>query len=223
MTAASPDTVGSRIDAVRRRVERQGRDPDAVRIVAVTKGFGPDAVGAAVAAGLCDVGENYAQELMAKVSESPPGTRWHFLGPVQRNKVSKLAPWVRTWHAIDRAAAARAVAAAAPGSEVMVQVNVAGVASKAGCHPGQVGELVSQCRDLPLDLSGLMTVGPAGDPEGSRECFRWLALKARELGLRELSMGMSDDFELAVAEGATTLRLGRVIFGPRPEITMVQR
>ena len=90
MTAGPAEAVAARVEAVRRRVERQGRDPDAVRIVAVTKGFGPEAVGAAVAAGLLDVGENYAQELVAKAAAAPAReTRWHFLGPVQRNKVSK--------------------------------------------------------------------------------------------------------------------------------------
>jgi len=105
----------------------------------------------------------------------------------------------------------------------MIQVNVAANPGQAGCRPEEVDDLVAECRALPLDVSGLMTIGPAGDPEGSRRCFRWLAGKARELGLRELSMGMSDDFEIAVEEGATTLRLGRVIFGPRPERPAVQR
>ena len=105
----------------------------------------------------------------------------------------------------------------------MVQVNVMGDPAKAGCRPDQVEALVSECRGLPLDMSGLMTVGATGDLDLTRRCFRWLADKARQLGLRELSMGMSDDYEVAVAEGATTLRLGRVIFGPRPETGMVQR
>jgi PLP dependent protein len=180
-------------------------------------------VQAAVAAGLHDVGENYAQELMAKAPAAPAQARWHFLGPVQRNKVKGLAPLVHTWHAIDRPAAAEAVAAADPGSEVLIQVNLTGSAARAGCRPEDVDDVVAFGQKLPLDVSGLMTIGPAGDLDGTRDCFRWLAAKARQLGLRELSMGMSDDFEVAVAEGATTLRLGRVIFGPRPERKMVQR
>jgi uncharacterized pyridoxal phosphate-containing UPF0001 family protein len=86
-----------------------------------------------------------------------------------------------------------------------------------------VDDLVTRCRHLTLDLSGLMAVGPQGDPDGTRSCFRWLARKARQLGLRELSMGMSDDFELAIEEGATTLRLGRTLFGPRPSPAVVRR
>lgn len=218
-----PARVAARVEDVRRRVERSGGDPDQIRIVAVTKGFGPGAVEAARAAGLPDIGENYAQELLGKAGQVGTGVRWHFLGTVQRNKVRKLAPVVSTWHGIDRRAAAEAVGAASPQAEVLVEVNVVGDPARPGCPPGSVDELVEEVRDLPLDLSGLMTVGPAGDLEGSRKWFRWLARKVDQLGLRELSMGMSDDFEVAVAEGATTLRLGRVLFGPRPERATVQR
>ena len=213
----APDVVAERLADVYRRVESSGGDPGRLRIVAVTKGFGPDAVTAAHDAGLIDVGENYAQELLAKAAAAPAGLKWHFLGAVQRNKVAKLARAVSAWHAIDRAAAADSVAASAPGTEVFVEVNVTGEAGRPGCAPAEVEDLVAHVRGLPLQLSGLMTVGPADVGERSRDCFRWLSNRARELGLRELSMGMSDDFELAVAEGATTLRLGRVLFGPRPE------
>jgi len=223
VTSATGAAVASRLAGVRDRVESAGGDPDAIRIVAVTKGLGPDVVGAAVAAGLCDLGENYAQELLAKAGVDPGSVRWHFLGPVQRNKVGRLAPLVRTWHGIDRPVAADAVAATSPGVEVLVQVNVTGAEGRPGCRPEQVDALVEHCRSRPVALTGLMTVGPAGDLGRARECFRWLAKRARELGLRELSMGMSDDFEVAVEEGATTLRLGRVLFGPRPRLRTVQR
>jgi len=211
------DAVAERLADVYRRVESSGGDLARLRIVAVTKGFGPDAVMAARHAGLTDVGENYAQELLGKVPSAPTGTNWHFLGPIQRNKVAKLARAVSAWHGIDRPAAADSVAAASPGAEVFVEVNVTGEVGRPGCAPAEVEDLAAHVRDLPLQLSGLMTVGPASVGERSRECFGWLSARARELGLRELSMGMSDDFELAVAQGATTLRLGRVLFGPRPE------
>jgi pyridoxal phosphate enzyme (YggS family) len=211
------EAVVNRVADVRRRVEAQGGDPARIRIVAVTKGFGVDAMVAAQAAGLSDVGENYAQEMLGKVPQAPAGTKWHFLGPIQRNKVARLARSRPVWHGIDRPAAADAVAAAAPGSEVMVQVNVVGAANRPGCPVEGVADLVAHVRTLPLDLSGLMAVGPAEVGPASRDCFRWLAHRAAGLGLHELSMGMSDDFEMAVAEGATTLRLGRVLFGARPE------
>ena len=216
MTVES-DEVAARLADVYRRVDSSGGDPTRVRIVAVTKGFGPDAVMAARHAGLSDVGENYAQELLGKVPSVPTGMNWHFLGAIQRNKVAKLARTVSTWHSIDRPAAADSVSAASPGAEVFVEVNVTGQAGRHGCAPAEVDDLVAHVRSLPLQLRGLMTVGPAAVGEGSRECFGWRSARARDLGLRELSMGMSDDFELAVAEGATTLRLGRVLFGPRPE------
>jgi PLP dependent protein len=220
---ATPDAFAQRLAAVRDRIGSAGGDASSIRIVAVTKGFGVGAVDQAVSAGLSDVGENYAQELLAKSESVSPDPRWHFLGRIQTNKVRRLAPLVTVWHGVDRLAAAEAIAGAGAGAEVLVQVNVAGIQSKNGCRPDQVDDLVGRCRDMPLDLSGLMAVGPEGDLAASRQCFRWLAEKAAQLGLRELSMGMSDDFEVAVQEGATTLRLGRVLFGPRPEQKKQQR
>jgi pyridoxal phosphate enzyme (YggS family) len=216
VTNATAETVASRLVDVRRRIEKAGGDPESIRIVAVTKGWGPGIVEAALAAGLPDVGENYAQELLPKAAALTGSLRWHFLGPVQRNKVKRLAPLVTAWHGVDRAAAADALAAASPGVEVLVQVNLTGEAGRPGCRPEDVDALVEHCRRRPLSLTGLMTVAPAGDPGRARESFVWLARRARQLGLRELSMGMSDDFEVAVEEGATTLRVGRVLFGPRP-------
>jgi pyridoxal phosphate enzyme (YggS family) len=216
-------SIASRLTDVRRRIEAAGRDPDSLRIVAVTKGWTADVVEAARSVGLADVGENYAQELLAKSVGGSQGVRWHFLGPVQRNKVKRLAPVVASWHGIDRAVAADAVAAASPGVEVFVEVNLTGIPGRPGCQPEEVPALVEHCRTQRLDLSGLMTIAPGGDPAGARECFRWLAGSARQLGLPELSMGMSDDFEVAVQEGATTLRLGRVLFGSRPRSRSVAR
>ncbi len=212
----TPELIASRLAAVRRRLQAAGRDPDSFRIIAVTKGCGPETVEAARSAGLPDVGENYAQELLAKAAAGPKEVRWHFLGAVQRNKVRRLAPLVSSWHAIDRLVAADAVAAASPGAEVFVEVNLTSIPGRPGCRPDDLPALVEHCRNRPLALSGLMTVAPAGDLAGARECFRRLARLAQQLRLRELSMGMSDDFEVAAQEGATTLRLGRVLFGSRP-------
>ncbi len=223
VTYAAADTVAWRLSDVRRRIAAAGGDAASIRIVAVTKGFGAEAVAAAFTAGLPDVGENYAQELEAKAADTTAPVRWHFLGPVQRNKVRRLAPLVRAWHGIDRARAADAVATANPGVEVLVQVNLTGDTRRPGCPPEDLDALVAHCRRRPLLLTGLMTVGLAGDLERTRACFSWLACRARHLGLRELSMGMSDDFEVAVEEGATTLRLGRVLFGSRPSLRTVQR
>ena len=207
--------VAERLEGVRARVASAsgGRQ---VRIVAVTKGFGADAVVTAVACGVSDLGENYAQELLAKAPKAPGGVQWHFLGAIQTNKVARLAPVVAAWHALDRRAAVDALARHRPGAEVFVEVNVTGDPAKHGVHPAATPKLVDYSRDRGLDVRGLMAVGAYADKAGSRAAFARLAGLARKLGLAELSMGMSDDFEEAVAEGATTVRLGRALFGPRP-------
>ena len=200
---------------VRSRIAATGRDPAEVRVIAVTKGFTVDAVHRATRAGLVDVGENQAQELLAKVEDgAPPDVRWHFLGPVQRNKVKKLAPHVALWHGIDRAAAAGEVARHRPGAAVLVQVNLSGADHRPGCGWDDAGILVERARDEGLDVQGLMGVASPGD--GARAQFRRLAVLREELGLAELSMGMSSDYEVAVEEGATIVRVGSALFGPRP-------
>lgn len=217
MTTATltPDLIADRVADVRRTITQAGVDPDAVTLVAVTKGFGPEAVTAARQAGIEHLGENYADELVAK-AEREPGASWHFLGALQRNKTKRLAPHVAVWEAVDRVAAAEAIAARSPGAAVFVEVNVTGDPAKHGCAPPDVADVVERGRALGLDVRGLMTVGPAGDREGAGACFRELARMARQLGLTGLSMGMSDDYDVAVREGATTIRLGRSLFGARP-------
>lgn len=207
-----------RLDALRGRIEAvaAGRS---VEIVAVTKGFGPEAVDAAVAAGLISIGENYAQELLGKAALGAGGSavRWHFIGAIQRNKVAVLAPHVALWHTVDRAAVVDAIAGHAPGAPVLIQVNLTGDSARPGAAWEDVGPLVSRGRDAGLDVRGLMGVGPAGDPELARPPFAALAALARRLGVRELSMGMSGDLEVAVTEGSTMVRVGTALFGPRPQ------
>jgi pyridoxal phosphate enzyme (YggS family) len=207
--------LSRRLAVVRERIADAGGDPAGITIVAVTKGFGADVVAGAVAGGLVDVGENYGQELVAKAG-AVPGARWHFVGAVQRNKVKALAPLVHLWHGVDRAGVADAVARHAPGAPVLVQVNVSGEPTKAGCAWAEVDGLVAHAAGLGLDVRGLMAIGPAGPPESARPGFRRLRETADDLELRECSMGMSADLEVAVAEGATIVRLGTALFGPRP-------
>jgi pyridoxal phosphate enzyme (YggS family) len=213
--------VATNLARVRERISSGGGDPDAVTIVAVTKGFGLDAVDAAVHAGLTDLGENYAQELLGKATQRPPtqgptGIRWHFLGSVQRNKIPALASVVDTWQAIDRLAVGEAIARRHLGARVLVQVNISGEAAKHGCRFEDAPELVKGLRVLNLDVAGLMAVGPAGPPEQARPGFHALARLGQQLGLGELSMGMTEDLEVAVQEGATMVRIGRALFGGRP-------
>lgn len=212
----SVDVIEERLDRVRERIGAAAGGRGGIKVVAVTKGFAPPVVAAAVEAGLTDLGENYAQELVAKALGAPPSVRWHFLGALQRRRVPSLAPHVAMWESMDRAEAANVVAARQPGAAVLIQVNVVGDPGKLGCAPSDAPKLVEHCRGLGLDVRGLMTVGPAEDLEGARRCFAELAAMADDLDLAELSMGMSDDYEIAVAEGATSVRLGRALFGPRP-------
>lgn len=210
------EELSARLEDARSRMVDAGADPASVTVVAVTKGFGPEAVRAALEAGLADVGENYAQELVGKAAEIAEPVRWHFLGAPQRNKIPALAPLVALWQGVDRGEVLDTIARRRPGASVLVEVNVAGDEAKHGCRPGDAAGLVERGRDLGLDVRGLMTVAPAGDRHGAQRCFAELAGMAGGLGLKELSMGMSDDFDLAVAEGATMVRLGRALFGPRP-------
>jgi pyridoxal phosphate enzyme (YggS family) len=211
--------VAERLASIRDRIGAAGGDPEAVTVVAVTKGFGPEAVEAGLDAGLHEIGENYAQELLAKAEAVTPrsfGPHWHFLGAPQRNKIGRLAPIVSLWEGMDREAAIDRLAAVRPGAAVLLQVNVVADPAKAGCDVDDVGRLVDHGRSAGLDVRGLMTVGPAGDIDGSRKVFATLARMAADHELGEISMGMSDDFEAAVAEGSTMIRLGRALFGPRP-------
>jgi hypothetical protein len=207
--------VIANLAAVRRRIAAAGRDPASVRIVAVTKGFPVAAANAAIAAGLVDLGENYADELVAKARElGDAAVRWHFQGALQTNKINRLAPHVACWQSLDSEHRLRALAARVPGASVLVQVDLSGSAGRGGCRVADVARLVAAGTALGLRVDGLMCVAPLGtDPAAA---FAEVAGLADDLGLRERSMGMSDDFEAAVRCGATMIRLGSVLFGPRP-------
>ena len=222
MNTAPAIDLPSRVAAVRDRIAQAGGDPQAVRLVAVTKGFGAGVVREALDAGLEDIGESYVQELVGKATElgnsaDDRGVCWHFVGRLQRNKVRKATPYVSLWHSVDRLALGAEIARFAPGAAVLAQVNASGEASKAGCEPSMAPALVDGLIDLGLDVRGLMTIAPAGPAEAARPAFRALRDLAQRLGLEELSMGMSDDLEVAVQEGATMVRVGRDLFGPRPD------
>jgi pyridoxal phosphate enzyme (YggS family) len=212
-----PGVVAANIAAVRARIAAHG-GAGRTRLVAVTKGFGPDAIVAAAVAGADAVGENYAQELEDKLHAlgGPPPLPVHFIGRIQRNKVRHLAPYVALWHSVDRVEVGAEIAKRAPGAAVLAQVNLSGESQKGGCEPADAPALVGALRDLGLDVRGLMGVAPAGPAESARPGFRRLADLAAELSLSELSMGMSDDLEVAVECGATFVRIGRSLFGARP-------
>ena len=208
-------SVAEQVVVVRERIAaaaaRAGRDAATVTLVAATKTVSPERVAEVIAAGVPDVGENRAQELLAK--SAVEGAHWHFLGQLQRNKVRALAPWVGCWQSVDRASLGLEIAQRAPGARVLVQVNVGEEPQKGGCPPAEVPRLVDTLSRAGLDVAGLMTVPPHdGEP---RRWFAGLRELAHDLGLTELSMGMTEDYDVAVEEGATLVRVGRAIFGAR--------
>ena len=209
------------------RRQAAGGWQQAVTIVAVTKGFGPDAVRAARAAGLPDVGENRVQEALDKMAQVPdPDVAWHLIGHLQRNKAKLVPGRFALVHSVDSGELAEELArrAAAHGSRqrLLVQVNVAGEEQKSGCAPAAAPALVRRIAALDaLALEGLMTMAQlTDDAEAQRRTFRELrrlrdALQEEGIWLPTLSMGMSGDYTTAVAEGATVIRLGTALFGAR--------
>jgi pyridoxal phosphate enzyme (YggS family) len=221
MSDRSPPGVEARIVDVRARIAgaaaRAGRDPADIMLVAATKTVDADRVAAALACGVIELGENRAQELLEKapvLAEHAPAPRWHFLGAVQRNKVRVLAPWVCLWQSVDRIALGEELARRAAGARVLVEVNVGEEPQKAGCPPAETGALVDALRGLGLSVEGLMTVPPHDDDP--RPWFARLRALGEAVEAPVLSMGMTDDFEVAIEEGATIVRVGRALFGARP-------
>lgn len=224
------DAVAHRVEEVRAKIEeacrRAHRSPGEVLLVAVTKGRSLEQVEAALAAGLQDLGENYVQEGRRKAMAVGTGRcRWHFIGHLQTNKVRQALEYVDRIHSLDgfRLAEELNDRALRAGRRVpcLVEVNVSGEASKHGVSPVELPALYEHAASLPgIELEGLMTMAPlAGDGEASRPVFarlRQLAddLTRRGLPARELSMGMTQDFEVAIEEGATMVRVGTALFGP---------
>jgi len=217
------EALPERLAHVRAELARAAEHP--VTIVAVTKGFGTDAIHAALAAGLADIGENRVQEAMQKQDalRGQPGIRWHLIGHLQRNKAKVVPGRFELVHSVDSLELARELdRRAADPVRVLLQVNVAEESRKSGCTPQEARALARQIAALgQLRLEGLMTLAPlTDDVEVQRRTFRGLRLlrntiKEDGVWLPTLSMGMSGDYATAVAEGATMIRLGTALFGPR--------
>jgi len=209
------DGLRARVATVHERIASAGGDPEQVTLLAVTKGFDSSAVDLAVAAGLLDLGENYAQELVAKAAVAPDGVGWHFIGRLQRNKVRQLASDVVLWQSVDRIELGAEIAKRSPGAMVLVQVNVSGEPQKGGGEPAAVRALVADLVAEGLDVRGLMAVGATGPAEASRPGFELVRSLADDLDLPVRSMGMSNDLEIAIEAGSTMVRVGTALFGPR--------
>ena len=225
-------TLAERLEDVRGRMaraaKRSGRSPEAVTLIAVSKTHPASAIAEALKAGLRDFGENRVQEGVAKSAELRPtlepgaselGTyRWHLIGHLQTNKVRAALRTFAILHAVDSERLLQAISAAATKSTpVMIEVNVAAEPSKYGIAPAQLPVLLERARELPnIEVRGLMTVAPlVSEAEQARGVFAELRKLAEEHRLAELSMGMTNDYEVAIEEGATHVRIGRALFGER--------
>lgn len=226
------DDLRSRISLVREKIYdaalRAGRDPKGIELIAVTKSVDARTIDYAAQAGINTVGENRAQDLLAKQALVEAPVKWHFIGSLQRNKVRSLIGRVELIHSLDRISLAEEISAqsiaAGMSTAVLVQVNLSGETTKQGLAREQVLPFLEKVRVLPgLCIKGLMTIAPLGHPAAIREVFRaarGLALQVKREGLpgvemAHLSMGMTNDYEAAVEEGATMVRVGTAIFGPR--------
>lgn len=212
-------SVSEAVASLRKRIANAGGVD--VALVGVTKTFGSEAWRFAKDAGCDAVGENYAQEVVAKAAEVALADRLpvHFIGQLQSNKIKQLAGIVDVWQSVDRLSLLTEIAkrSAQSTAQVFLQVNVTGEEGKGGCLPEEVGELSRAAQDLGIDVLGLMTVGPTNeDPVVTRTTFRTLRALANEHGLRQCSMGMTGDLEIAVEEGSTMVRVGSALFGNRP-------
>ena len=221
--------IAERYLAVRRDVadaaDAVGRDASGIRVVAVSKTVGPVEIERAIAAGITDFGENRAQELCGKHGLFPD-VDWHFVGTLQSRQAREVVGRAAVIHSIDRPKILRVIDGIAAESDVIqrgyLQVNVTGEATKHGFAPGDVEDVLRSAGEFPnVWIEGLMTMAPLGPPEQARPAFRELAalfaslrgLRFNGIELRELSMGMSNDFRVAIEEGATIVRIGRAIFG----------
>ena len=231
-----------RLHWVRERIERAarlaGRNPADIQLIAVTKTVSVDRMLFAAASGCRTFGENRIQEALSKMEQvEAPGCEWHLLGPLQSNKIKSVVGRFAVLHAIDRVSVAEHLEKAIEGQgmrqRVLLQVNVSDEPSKHGFHPDRLGEAAVEIAKLKnLQITGLMTIAPLGiSSEDCRPYFRQLRKLAERLDreripgvvMKELSMGMSADFECAIEEGATMVRIGRALFGPRPQLEKAEQ
>ena len=241
MNSPRKANLKANLERIRNRIDELGGDPEHIEIVAVTKGRPVEYVLAALKARLRNLGESYAVEFLTKLSalEQMPSraTRtsdqkpaeyplagkgvltsdtpvWHFIGNLQRNKVRKVAAAVSLWQSVWRLPVAAEIARRSPGSQVLIQITPAPLAGRGGCLPAEASDLLKRCEELGLRVSGLMAMAHPGHPEQVTGEFRTLIDLADKLDLPVRSIGTSSDWELAVREGSTMLRLGKTLFEP---------
>jgi pyridoxal phosphate enzyme (YggS family) len=213
LTALDPHVVEQNLSRIRAEITASGRDPDTVEILSAIKYLPPELLGALAEGGVTVVGENRAQALVEKQAAVGPAmfTAWDFIGQLQSRKVKELLGTVRYIHSLASDTALEQLSKhEANGTEVLIEVNVARDADKSGIAPKELAGFIHRC---PITVAGLMTMPPhAADPEQSRPHFRLLTELAAEHGLRHVSMGTTQDYRVAVEEGATIIRLGTALF-----------
>lgn len=215
----SYENVLARVEEAARR---SGREPDELTLVAVSKTFSPERIMEIYEQGHRDFGENRAQEMVAKAARLPEDIRWHFVGSLQSNKAREVRPKTHLLHSMDRRSLANAwLKGQGHPPPVLVQVNVGEESQKSGVSPEELPETIEWMTGMGLDIRGLMAIPPIPErAEDSRPYFEMLRrlrdeVRSRAPEVNELSMGMTDDFDVAIEEGASIIRVGRAIFGPR--------
>jgi len=207
--------ISANLDRIRQRIANAGGDVGRVKVVAMSKGFDAADVQAAMSCGLHSFGENYGEELCSKAAEVEGrglNPEWHFTGRLQSRRVGEVADVVSLWQTVDRTKLVDVIAKHAPGARVLIQVNAAEEPQKGGVPPSEVSALVRYAIDAGLRVEGLMTMGVDDDLARTDSAFGVASDLADSLSLPELSMGMTDDLELAVKRGATMIRIGRALF-----------
>ncbi|MEN9648941.1 MAG: hypothetical protein RLZ17_982 [Actinomycetota bacterium] len=222
MNAPNLEFLAERVSQIRARIANAGGQ--SVKLIAVTKSFDVSAMVGAFSAGCDGVGENYAQEVIVKTSELSEHQRLplHFIGRLQSNKIKALASLVDVWESVDRVSLINEIAKRSDVAtrvtpvQIMLQVNSTNEPDKGGCEPSEVANLLATAVSSGLDVIGLMTVGPTNnDPKQTQSAFALVRKIADDLGLKQKSMGMTGDFETAVEQGSTAVRIGSALFGTR--------
>ena len=207
------EEIKERLQEINKIIDAKAQNP--VTLIGVTKGFTHEEVNIASELGIKNFGENYAQELLTKNPLVDPEISWHYIGQLQSNKVRKISHLVDVWHSVTSLKLAREIHKRNDQAQILLQVSLMGPSNSKGFEVEQLPQLISELRDMNIDISGLMTMGVPGDMVATRVVFKELRKLADTFELPECSMGMSDDFEIALESGASMIRVGSAIFGNR--------
>ena len=207
------EEIKERLEKINEIIDAKAQNP--VTLIGVTKGFTHEEVNIASELGIKNFGENYAQELLTKNPLVDPEISWHYIGQLQSNKIRKISHLVDVWHSVTSLKLAREIHKRNDQAQILLQVSLMGPSNSKGFEVEQLPQLISELRDMNIDISGLMTMGVPGDMVATRVVFKELRKLADTFELPECSMGMSDDFEIALESGASMIRVGSAIFGNR--------